>query len=65
MFLKFLTHMSNFFLIKYYLLFNPQIFLCIMLTYIKLKFKHLIDDITINFLSSKNFTNMEDIMKKM
>ena len=29
-----------------------------------LKFKHLINDITIDFLSSKNVVNMKDKMKK-
>ena len=38
---------------------------CIMLNYIKLKFKHLINYITIDFLSSTNCTNMNDIIKKM
>ena len=30
-----------------------------------LKFKYLIDDIGIKFLSSENFVSMEDIKKKM
>ena len=35
------------------------------LDYKNLKFKQLIDDITIDFLSFENFANMEDIRKKM
>ena len=50
MFLMFLTCISNFVSIEYYLLFNPlTYFLCIILNYKNLKFKNLIDDITIDF----------------
>ena len=49
MFYMFLTPISNFVLIKYYLLFNPKTyFLYIILNYKNLKFKHLIDDLTID-----------------
>ena len=59
----FLTLRSNFILIRYYLLFDPQTyFIYIILDYKNLKFKHLIDDdIIIYFWSSGNFTNIEDI----
>ena len=47
--------------IKFYLLFDLlTYFLCIISHYKKLKFKYLIDDINIDFLSFKNFANMED-----
>ena len=38
-------------------------FLCIILYYKILKFKILIDDIVIHFLSSENFVSMDDIKK--
>ena len=41
-----------------------NIFLCIILDYKNLKFKHLVDNIVINFWSFKNFTNIKD-RKKM
>ena len=45
--------------------FNPlTYFLCIIVNYKKLKFKHLIDDIVINNWSFENFGNMEDIRRK-
>ena len=45
----FLTLISNFMSIKYYLLFNPKTyFLYIILNYKNLKFKHLIDDLIID-----------------
>ena len=53
-FLKFDMYMSNFMLIGCYLLFtiyyliHKLIFLCIILDYENLKFKYLIDDITID-----------------
>ena len=51
MYFIFITRISNFILIKYYLLFDPKIyFLSIILDYKNLKFKHLIDDIHIDFL---------------
>ena len=44
-----LTHMSNFVLIRYYLLYDLQVYiLCIILNYKKLQFKQFIDDITID-----------------
>ena len=50
MFLMFLTHISNFVSIGCYLLFDSlAYFLCIILNYKNLKFKNLIDDITIDF----------------
>ena len=39
-------------------------FLYIILNYKNLKFKHLIDEITIDFWHSGNFANIEDIRKK-
>ena len=49
MFYMFSTPISNFVLIKCYLLFNPKTyFLYIILNYKNLKFKHLIDDLTID-----------------
>jgi len=53
MFFKFLKHVSNSMPIGYYLLFDPYIyFLCIILNYKNSKFKHLIDNITIDLFSS-------------
>ena len=64
-FLMFLTCISNFMSIRCYLLFNPQnYFLCLILDYKNLKFKYLIDDIVIDFLSFENFTSMKDIKRK-
>ena len=61
----FLKHMSNFMSIVYYLLLIHRfIFFSLILDYKNLKFKDLIDDIVINFLSSKNFANIEDIKRK-
>ena len=37
--------------IRLYVFYNKLYFLCIILNYKNLKFKHLIDNITINFLS--------------
>ena len=37
--------------IRWYVFYNKFYFLCIILNYKNLKFKHLIDNITINFLS--------------
>ena len=49
MFFTFLTYMSNFMLIEYYLLYDSQThFLCIILYYKNLQFKKFIDDIAIN-----------------
>ena len=49
MFYLFLIPISNFVSIKCYLLFNPKTyFLYIILNYKNLKFKHLIDDLTID-----------------
>ena len=57
--------MSNFVPIGCYLLFNPYInILCITFGYKKLKFKHVIDNITINFRSFRNFTSMKDLKSK-
>ena len=41
-----------------------NLFLCIILDYKNLKFKHVVDNIVINFWSFKNFTNIKD-RKKM
>ena len=65
----FLTLMLNFMLIRYYLLFDPQtyfiyIYIYIILDYKNLKFKHLIDDITINVSSFGNLTSIKDIRRK-
>ena len=40
------------------------IFLCIIVNYKNLQFKHLIDNITIDFLFSENFANMKNIRRK-
>ena len=49
MFSIFLTRKPNFVPIGCYLLFNPETYLlCIILKYINLKFKHLINDIVID-----------------
>ena len=49
MFFLFLTHMSNFVSIRYYLLYDLLSYiLCIILNYKKLQFKQFIDDITID-----------------
>ena len=54
----FLTFISNFVLIKYYLLCNPKTyFLYIILYYKNLKFKHLIDELIIDIFLLK--MNME------
>ena len=61
----FLRLMLNSMSIRYYLLFDTKTyFLCIILDYKNLKFKYLIDDIAINFLSSINFTSIEDLRRK-
>ena len=41
-----------------------NLFLCIILNYKNLKFKYLIDDITIDILFSGNLASMKDIRKK-
>ena len=57
--------MLNSMSIRYYLLFDTKTyFLCIILDYKNLKFKYLIDDITIDFWSSRNFTSIEDLRRK-
>ena len=61
MFFTFLTHMSNFMLIGYYLLFDLTYFLCIILDYKNLKFWLM--HIAIDFLFSRKFASMEDIRK--
>ena len=38
--------------------------LCIILDYIKLKFKHLINDIAINILYFENFADIKNIRRK-
>ena len=49
MFFTLLIHMSNFVPIRYYLLYDPQIYiLYLILNYKKLQFKQFIDDITID-----------------
>ena len=52
MFFMFLTYMSNFISIGYYHLIY-KFFLCIILYYKNMKFKHLIDNIVVDLL--KNF----------
>ena len=57
--------MSNLITIRCYLLFDQYAyFLCILLDYKKLKFKHLTDDITIDFWSSRNLASMKNIRRK-
>ena len=57
--------MQNFFQFGCYLLFNQQnYFLCIILDYKNLKFKHLIDNIYIDFGSSESFASIKDIRRK-
>ena len=57
--------MSNFIQIRCYLQFDPyNYFLCIILDYKNLKYKLLIDHITINFLSSESFASIEYIRRK-
>ena len=41
-----------------------NLFLCIILDYKNLKFKHLIDDIAIDLYSFENFANMKHIRRK-
>ena len=63
-FFMFLTHISNSVQIRYVINYSINtLFLCINLDHKNLKFKNLIDDITINFWSSWNFVSMEDIIK--
>ena len=57
----FLIQMSNFDQIGYIQSIN--LFLCIILDPKNLKFKHLINNITINFWFSWNFANIEDIIR--
>ena len=65
MFFMSLTCMSNFIQIRCYLQFDPyNYFLCIILDYKNLKYKLLIDHITINFLSSESFASIEYIRRK-
>ena len=57
--------MSNVLSIECYLLFDPwTYFLCIILDYKNSKFKHLIDDITIDLWYTWNFVSVEDIIRK-
>ena len=57
--------MSNLVTIRCYLLFDQYAyFLCRLLNYKRLKFKHLIDNITIDFWSSGNFASMKNIKRK-
>ena len=61
----FLTRMSNFIVIGFYLLFDPSTyFLWIILDYKILKYKYLIDDIVIDFWFSGNFANIYGGYKK-
>ena len=61
----FLTWILNFMSIECYLLFYPKTyFLYIILNYINLKFKYLIDNITIDFRYFENFASIEDIRRK-
>ena len=64
-FFIFLARISNFVSIGCYLLFDPHTyFLCIILDYKNMKFKHLINDIVIDLWSSENFTSIKDIKIK-
>ena len=66
MFFMFLTHMSNFISIGCYYLIYKLIFLYIILDYKNFKFKHLINDITINFfekISSMECNLMANLSK--
>ena len=57
--------MSNFVLIKYYLLYDLYIYiLCIILKYKNFQFKQFIDDIVIDFQFSRNFVSIKNIMRK-
>ena len=42
-----------------------NLFLCIILDYINLKFKYSIDNIIIDSLSFRNFASLENIIRKM
>ena len=65
MFFTFLTHMSNFMLIKYYLLYEQwTYFLYIILDYKNLQIKKLINNIVIDLWFSQNFASMKDIRRK-
>jgi len=65
MFFVFLTLMPNFMSIGcYYYSIHKLIFLCKILNYKNLKFKHFIDDIVIDLRFSRNFVNTEDIRRK-
>ena len=57
--------MSNFVSIYVIYYWIRKHFLCIISYYKNLKFKHLIDNIVINFWSSKNFTNIKDRKKNV
>ena len=66
MFFMFLTHISNFMLIRCYLLFDSYTyFLYIILDHKNLKFKYLINDITSNLWSFGNFAKIDNIRKKL
>jgi len=57
--------MSNFVLIGCYLLFDSQTYFSFIIFYYKnLEFKHLNNDIAIDFLSSLNFASMKHIRRK-
>jgi len=58
-----IIHMSNFVPIEYYLFYD--LYDHIILNYKNMLFEQFIDDITINFLFSRNFAIMENTKKAM
>ena len=65
MFFTLLIRMSNFVLIRYYLLYDLITYiLCIILNYKNLQFKQFIDDIAIDLWFFRNFVGMEDVRRR-
>ena len=65
MFFTLLIHMSSFISVRYYLLYDLQAYiLCVILNYKNLQFKQFIDNTAINLQSSRNFTSIENIIRR-
>ena len=47
-----------------FIIWSINLFLCIILDYKSLKYKHLIDEVAINLWYFKNFANMKYVRKK-
>ena len=65
MFFMLLIYISNFMSIRYYLLYDLSAYiLYIILNYKSVQFEQFIDNITIDFLLSRNFASTEVIRKR-